>query len=260
MEQREKTKKGRGPCAYCGMRPWSTREHVVPRALFPKPMPSNAITVGTCVECNGVKSTLDDYLRDCLVGDVAAGSNQAVKRLRTGEMKRSVESNRSILSRQAVAEGKMKPMFTVSGVYAGQCVEMPVDTHMLGGSLQFIVRGLYYHLTRNRIPDDYVYEFIRINKLYAKSDWEGFGGKFHAGMIAIGRHVFKAKYIVWGEDHFTTAWCLCFYDSIVYRAYVASSEIARNHLIPSTAALQTPKSSQDYIIINPIREAGHIDP
>lgn len=58
-------------CAYCGHRKPSTRDHVVPRCLFPRPLPVKIITVPACDECNGRKSRHDDFLRDLLVTYIA---------------------------------------------------------------------------------------------------------------------------------------------------------------------------------------------
>lgn len=47
-------------CTLCGIRIASTKEHVPPKAIFPKPRPSNLITVPACFECNNLSSQLDE--------------------------------------------------------------------------------------------------------------------------------------------------------------------------------------------------------
>jgi hypothetical protein len=42
-------------CVYCGQQAELTREHVVPQCLFPKPLPSNMVTVGTCTTHKSLK-------------------------------------------------------------------------------------------------------------------------------------------------------------------------------------------------------------
>src|SRR6516162_8292518 len=115
-------------CAYCGIRPVESRDHVVPKALFGKPTPRNMITVGACVKCNQAKSPCDDYLRDCLACDIRVRSNPVVRALRVGSIARSVDTNRSVLSRQARRDGRLSPMLAPMGLYVGRCVSVRVST------------------------------------------------------------------------------------------------------------------------------------
>lgn len=59
-------------CYNCGVREASTREHVIPKALIPLPLPPNVPTVPACMSCNQGFSKDEEYLRDRLaavVGD-----------------------------------------------------------------------------------------------------------------------------------------------------------------------------------------------
>ena len=40
-------------CIYCGNTEDLTKDHIPPKTLFPKPRPSNLITVPCCKNCNG---------------------------------------------------------------------------------------------------------------------------------------------------------------------------------------------------------------
>src|SRR5215203_5871561 len=106
-------------CAYCGVRPGTTREHVVPRSLFPKPLPEFMVTVGVCSRCNGDKSPLDAYLRDVLVADLASSDNPAANAVRSGTMLRSIQTNRSDLARAARSDLRMEPLHTPAGIFLG---------------------------------------------------------------------------------------------------------------------------------------------
>ncbi len=52
-------------CIYCG-EPATTKDHVIPRSYFPKPTPSNLMTVPACKQCNKSKQHDEDYLRTIL--------------------------------------------------------------------------------------------------------------------------------------------------------------------------------------------------
>lgn len=49
-----------GICVLCGLEGKITRDHIPPKACFPKPRPSNLITVPACEDCNAGRSDLDD--------------------------------------------------------------------------------------------------------------------------------------------------------------------------------------------------------
>jgi hypothetical protein len=108
-----------------------------------------------------------------------------------------------------------------------------VNTELLAGALWFMVRGLYYHVTKRILPDDYVYAICPIQPVFSKHRFETFGKAGKIGRMSIGRDVFEAKYTMWSEDTFTTFWCLQFYDKIVYDVSVTSSANAQQHLIPA---------------------------
>src|SRR4051794_36153646 len=99
-----------GVCVYCGKQTAVTTEHVVPRALFPKPKPSNLITVDACFDCNNPKSKDDVYVRDALLLDVASSPSSIAQLLRDGEFIRSVEANRSEIARVLMRYSKPEPV------------------------------------------------------------------------------------------------------------------------------------------------------
>jgi hypothetical protein len=57
--QREKLQE----CVYCGSMADLTDEHVPPKLVFPKPRPSDLITVRACRQCNEAGSKDADYIR-----------------------------------------------------------------------------------------------------------------------------------------------------------------------------------------------------
>ena len=66
-------------CALCGVNQASTRDHVPPKAIFPKPRPP-LITVPACFECNNSASDLDDLFKVYLSMH-AAENNEIARQL-----------------------------------------------------------------------------------------------------------------------------------------------------------------------------------
>jgi len=207
------------------------------------------ITVGVCSGCNQRKSPLDEYLRDCLVGDVANKWNPVVKENRE-RMARSVDANHSIVSRQATERGVLKPVFTTRGLYAGMLIAVPIDLQMLAGSLTYIVRGLCFHLRQARIPRDYVFALTRARTGAGGLVWEDVLRKAKMGRITIGRNVFEARYTFWSEDPCTSSWYLRFYNTTLFLVHVTSAENARKVLIPSLAQFNGPTEREQIFIVN----------
>jgi hypothetical protein len=53
-------------CIYCGSTTEPTRDHVPPRAVFPKPRPTNMVTVPACRACNAAAGADDDHFATVL--------------------------------------------------------------------------------------------------------------------------------------------------------------------------------------------------
>src|ERR1700733_5132329 len=54
--------KEQGQCYLCG-NPATTQDHIPPLGIFPKPRPTNLITVPACNDCNGNTTLHDEYFR-----------------------------------------------------------------------------------------------------------------------------------------------------------------------------------------------------
>jgi hypothetical protein len=91
-------------------------DHMVPRCLFPSPLPSDLVTVPVCASCNNEKSRDDDYLRDMLVIDIDNTHHPEAQALLKGKVIRSMRKNRSVIARDVCAKSVIRPMLTMGGV------------------------------------------------------------------------------------------------------------------------------------------------
>jgi hypothetical protein len=201
-------------CVYCGDQKELTREHVVPQCLFPKPLPSIMVTVGTCFECNNGKSSDDAYLRDFLVADMAAGKSPVAQQLRTGKFKRSVQTKRSEIAKVALNRAYRKPRHTPGGIYLGSPIAVPVDQRRLERSFERMVRGLYYHVWKDHLPRDYTFEISRIDGFQTAEIWSQMR-QTGANIAAIRPDVFVCQYAFDIKYHAMSRWLLLFYNTII---------------------------------------------
>ena len=201
-------------CVYCGTHTEVTREHVVPKCLFPRPLPATMVTVGTCHLCNNSKSIDDAYLRDFLLADLATGKSIIAQQLRTDAFKRSVQKNRSEIARLAVKRAYRKPLQTPGGIYLGSPMAAPVDARRLELSFERMVRGLYFYIWKDHLPRDYTFEVARIDGFHTTAVWSEMR-QTGANIAAIRSDIFVCQYAFAIEDHAVSRWLLLFYNTIV---------------------------------------------
>src|SRR5476649_803812 len=90
-------------CIYCQMNPGDTDDHVPPKGLFPKPRPSNLITVPACDQCNKSFKNDDEYFLNIALEWAASESSDgkqiADTRLRAMKRKESRTFWQSVLGK-----------------------------------------------------------------------------------------------------------------------------------------------------------------
>lgn len=142
-------------CALCGDLRLVTREHVVPRGLYPDSKADSRfqrIVIPTCAACNNGTSDDDAHFRNVVT--IAGDANAAVQELWDGPIKRSLKQvdgrrraqDMAALMQPAAQVGENRYM-----IYPGR------DPRVLG-TLRKIIRGLsHYHGLRSAVADDQVF-------------------------------------------------------------------------------------------------------
>src|ERR1022692_4959843 len=106
-------------CAYCGTTDDLTQDHVPPRNLFPKPRPSNLITVLACRKCNGGAAKDDEYFRMRLCLSENVGRNAKAAKNRNAIFRSLQNPDAPGLRKSYVADIRELPVWTMTGLYAG---------------------------------------------------------------------------------------------------------------------------------------------
>jgi hypothetical protein len=210
-----------GKCTYCQENKVVTREHVIPRCLFPKPLPNFMITVPVCQTCNRKKGRLDEYLRDVLVLDIDSSENEAAQKLKRGEVNRAIRRNRSEVMRTARTKAKLEPRYTPGGIYLGHAVSFPIDSDKLNQAFAMIVRGLHFAVKTVYLPNDCTFDIRRVHPLEFNETWDAIKKTGFNGPYRLGDNIFTALMIFAAEEPALTLWWLWFYESIC--VYVATS-------------------------------------
>lgn len=120
-----------GTCIYCGYEGFITRDHIPPQCFFPKPKPSNLITVPCCKKCHTKWSNDDEYFRAVIVSAVSVYDDpnaQKVNQALLRSMKKPNKKGFSSMIRQSLAEVEVN---TPSGIYLGKTPAMKIEKNDL---------------------------------------------------------------------------------------------------------------------------------
>ena len=204
-------------CAYCGKHREITRDHVIPRCLFPRPLPNKMVTVPACNDCNSKKARHDDFLRDLLTSDIACNESPIAQQIFQEKVLSSHRQGKSLLARIALDEAKETPIITESGYYWGGCHVAHFDLNLAIEMFSFLVRGLYFRLRRIVLPPDCTFDVRRLGSEDANKWWEFFKENQYNGPYTLGDSVFWCAYQYAARDDAITFWILVFYDRVFYR-------------------------------------------
>ena len=170
-------------CVYCGDKPGSTRDHVPPQNLFPKPKPANMVTVPCCKECQArFKKDEDVFMAWITFGP--AGVSPTGKLLWEQKLKRTYKKDLGL--KNVIARSfKNARLQTPGGIYLGEKLAISIDRERRNNVLRKIVRGLFWVEHKERLPTEVPIEIYGIkghdeiidemiaHALEATTAWEG---------------------------------------------------------------------------------------
>lgn len=205
-------------CAYCGKRPANTKDHVVPRCLFPGNLPANVLTVRVCLQCNREKSRDEDYFRDCLTMDIRSSQSANAQSVFNGKVLKSMGHRSCELAKDAALMWTIRPMRTKSGVVLGMKPSVPIAAGRVTRVLKFMLKGLYYRIEGKRLPDSCTVHVKSVDWFGLKPLWRSFHEKGAAGPYGY-NGIFVCSYVRAAELEHATYWLFVFYDSIAFTIY-----------------------------------------
>jgi hypothetical protein len=202
-------------CVYCERRPATTRDHVIPRSFF-HVLPQNMITVPVCKQCNHEKSEHEAYVRDFLTVDLYGHEHPQAKALFEGKVQRSIQYKSSDLAQDARATHFPVPIFTPKGQYLGERTGILVEKARVEVVLTMMVRGLLYHLQKQRIPQDYVITVNLIEPTKVVETVQYVASLPHESPLSWGDQVCECIFVQAGDNPATTMWLLRFYRGVMF--------------------------------------------
>ena len=194
-------------CVFCGAKA-TTRDHIPPKGIFPRPLPPNAklITVPACTTCNGSASEDDEIFRNYISQTVSADSDfrttEEQNKLK-GQAKRGIER-----SPKKDIQNK-NPALIVNENKIIERTEAKAEFKVTERVIKKIVRGLYFYHFKSIFPIGKKIEIIILNPL-RKGLWCKL--QFKSSNIC-GEDVFHYQYGRLDLDLHVSIWVFDFYNN-----------------------------------------------
>lgn len=132
-------------CVYCGAAAAETFDHVPPKNLFPRPRPSNLITVPCCEPCRKTQSKDDEYFRNMVIMRHDVAEVPAAGRILNTVHAALARPEARGLTTRIVRSVREVEIRTAAGLYLGQVASYTVDLRRLDAVVRRTLRGVYFH-------------------------------------------------------------------------------------------------------------------
>jgi hypothetical protein len=126
-------------------------------------------------------------------------------------MRKMLRSARRGSSRVAMAAryATQSSILSPGGIYLGNLLSVPLEDERVQRIFSWLTRGAYFYLMKQRIPDDYTFKYLRLDRTYAGQSWELFAARIP--VVVQGAGVFGCTAMTLDSDPFTSIWLLGFY-------------------------------------------------
>ena len=209
-------------CVYCGSNGILTRDHVPPRNLFPKPRPSDLITVPSCLKCNTSASKDDEFFRQSLLLYKDTLSLPGLDNLASNFMRGLSRPERPGLLADLKERVYVEPKYNPKGDYLGEVFKQEIDAERLDKVARRITKGLFYTRMGQRISDKYfVSAFSTTDNENIPRDLQLVIEKLEAqSATAVGDgSIFTFQQRIFGEDSSISQWLLTFYQKVKFLGF-----------------------------------------
>ncbi|MFI5353272.1 MAG: hypothetical protein ACHQZS_09955 [Candidatus Binatales bacterium] len=227
-------KQGSGECVYCGEWRKLTVDHIPPKGLCSKPLPSDLVKVPSCSSCNTGASLDDEYFKTVMVLKDKAGGHAEAEGVRPSVF-RGLQMPSKLGFAQAVFRTiRQVPVRTPSGLHLGRQPAFEVELGRLCRVVDRITRGLFWHHQQVRVPGGFEVA------VYAEDGVHGLGAReierIPAEVVipalnnpphSVGRGVMRYWYALASDRPYASAWIYEFYEDVRFAALVMPAEGGR---------------------------------
>jgi len=221
-----------GDCTYCGTNTWLTDDHVPPKNIFPKPRPTNLVTVLSCEVCNQAASKDDEYFRLWLIARENAKGNIARDSLLSSVLRSLKRPQAQGWAANFWSNVRAAERLTPAGLYVGTGNLGTFEGARLDRVLTRITKGLFFHEKGHRLPNDHCVRPICLARLdeleLINSEARNATEEFIAALLASSEHNFGQAFRYWWLQSpnglYRSVWLFEFYGLLEYFCTTAPTD------------------------------------
>jgi hypothetical protein len=233
-------------CAYCGEYGPTSRDHVPPKNLFPKPRTADLITVPACESCHSGSSKDDDYFRAALLTSEFLEGNAEAERA-IDELMRSLggRKGRGFIGLLASSIEKVDLWSPQGSIYLGKRDAFRIDRQRITAVLSRIIRGLYFHELGQPVPTNYQVVAELQPQVNSKLIEMVASISFTSPPKVVGEGVFEYFFQRVDEDPNSILWVLHFYGCFPAIGFVLLPKDQRNQLLARDEVVEGPENNHE---------------
>lgn len=205
-----------GTCAYCRREGPITEDHVLSKGLFERDSDS-LIKVPSCDECQDKKEVGEERLRDLVRLDIGASelgwALPQILKVGRAHVRKPGRSTERIMARKQIE------VTSFGGIYLGDAFAIEWDFAPVLRTMEFIVRGLWFHVNRETLPShvDVGVSFIEPLDRQGIHDW--LAPFLMTDVYVLGNGIVHIdKFKVARQTHFDSFWRLVFNFGVLFLA------------------------------------------
>lgn len=215
-------------CYLCGKNPATTKDHLFPRGIFNKPLPSNLPTLPACYKCNNDLSADEEIFRVFVCSGMAVENNVG-KRMWDERIRPDLKGKRPKLKPLVQSMVKQAKVVTENGTILGYVPVLETNPDIINHVLGKIARGLFYLDTRLVLPPDikvgFGYDMSNPKRLFTppldQALRESKKISFGNGEVTYWRNTMK-------DDPFTSITWIRFFEDKVFMILTGREELFNN--------------------------------
>ena len=148
-------------CVYCRSPKDLTRDHIPPSSFFPKPRPTDLITVLCCRECHEEFTENDAYLRNYLIFSPQCRGHVAARQLQESGLRSLQDPNAGEFSNPLFnTRNQSWPGNLVSSLPFDHGTTVAPDDERIEDVIERIIVGLFWIENDKYLPPDYTVEVV----------------------------------------------------------------------------------------------------
>ena len=199
-----------------------TTHHEPPKNLFPKPLPSNMITVTCCRKCHDTFLKDDEYFRIVLLSCDAVAYEPNAQVVRE-KLFKSMRRPQAAGMKKAIGESlQYVDGYSTGGIYTGKKPAMEVDLKRFNRIIRRIACGLFFFIHEYPVPINHEItckfedSYLSMPKKFLDK-WKG----LWEPPVTIGNNIFSYSYILCEDDPNGMLFVYWFYDKLWFFGFIA---------------------------------------